>query len=325
MDWCKLPPCYLRLPDPAFEVVVNDISIPVMVVPEELLSRPLRGKNITIYVFLGFMTPPGNIKWIPAHYMIRRAIETGLIKRGGILVEPTSGNMGLALAFCARAYGINVHAIVSDALVPGKITPIKRYGAQVIRESEAVSLLKIEKSPGTIRLSALLAERLQGVFMNQYGNPWNPESYATQVAPQLWDGTNGLARVSLFAIGSTGGMLGLGGYFKSQDPVHQVIATMPYPGGEIEGTRDINRLKAVTHRWEKMPDLIDPVDELVARGWSAKLNEFGIPAGPSAGATLGSLTHYLSLKSPEELDEMRGKDGKVTAIITFADTLYPYS
>jgi len=326
MDWKTLPPCYLRLPDPAFEVSVNGVSIPVIVIPEELLSKNLRGKAIKIYAMLGFMTPTGNIKWIPAHYMIKKAIESGLVNRSGILVEPTSGNMGLSMAFCAEDYDdISVCTVISDDLPPGKIKPLERYGAKVIKESKAVKMLNLDSSPGSIVLSAKLAEMLDGVFLNQYANPWNPESYRTLVAEQLWNGVGGDASISLFAVGSTGGMLGLGGYFREQNPGHQVIATMPYPGQEIDGTRDLNRLQSVTQPWKEFPNVIDPLDQLVARARSAQLNEFGIPGGPSAGATLGSLDHYLLTRSKNELDALRGKDGNVTAIITFADTLYPYA
>ena len=318
MDWHKLPPCYLRLPDPAFEIEVGGIQIPVILIPEELLSKPLRGKGIKIYALLGFMTPTGNIKWIPARYMIRKAMNTGLLGRKGILVEPTSGNMGLSLAYCAMEHEIIVYAVISDNLPPGKIKPLERYGAQVIKESKALELLGLSTSPGSVVISKMLAERLGGLFMNQYDNPWNPESYAAEVAPQLWQGTGCDARVSLFAVGSTGGMLGIGGYFKAQDPSHQIIATMPYPGQEIDGTRDIKRLEAVTHKWKSLPDLIDPVDHLVARARSAQLNEFGIPGGPSAGATLGSLDHYLLMRAASgTLDELRGRDGSVTSIHHF--------
>jgi cysteine synthase len=302
------------------------VHIPVILVPEELLSKSLRGQRIKIYALLGFMTPTGNIKWIPARHMIHKAIETGLVAFGGALVEPTSGNMGLSLAYCAMEHDITVHAVVSDNLPQGKITPLLRYGANVIKESEAVKMLGLHVSPGSIELSRLLAAKIPAVFMNQYAHPWNPESYTELIAPQLWKGTGGEASVSLFAVGSTGGMLGLGGYFKMQNPRHRVIATMPYPGQEIDGTRDAKRLESVTQPWKNLPDLIDPVDQIVARARSAELNEYGIPGGPSAGATLGSLDHYLLMQfASGKLDSMRDSSGDVCAIITFADTLYPYA
>src|SRR5271165_5072375 len=117
MDWNI--PCYCRLPDPVLEIPIDDFHVPVIRLPEEVLSRRLRGQNIHIYALLGFVAPPGNIKRIPAGYMLEQAVASGIVAEGGTLVECTSGNMGVSLAFCAKRYGITVEAIVADELPEG--------------------------------------------------------------------------------------------------------------------------------------------------------------------------------------------------------------
>lgn len=324
MDWNI--PCYNRLPDPLFEIGIDDFSVPVIELPEQLLSSRLQGQGIRMHVLLGFMAPPGNIKRIPAGYMIAKAIESGRIEPGGALVEPTSGNMGVSLAFCAKKYDIGVIAIVSDKLAEGKFRPLLRHGAEVVRESEAARYLDLPSSPGSIGLAELYARKTGAVFLNQYGNSWNPQSYEELVAPQLWERFGD--RVSLFvsAIGSTGTLVGLGGYFKARNARFQVVATMPYLGQEIEGTRDEERLRQVTHDWRTVATAVDPIDELVARRVSALLNESGIPAGPSSGAALRSADHYLLQRMADRtIDELRNADGTVGVILPFADTLYPYA
>ena len=322
-------PCYAQMPDPHFMVEINDgtgdFEVPVLLLPEEILSKRLRRQSVRVYVFLGFMAPPGNIKRIPAGYMIDKAFETGLILSGDTVVEMTSGNMGVSLAFCAKNYGIRVVAIVSDSLPPGKLLPLQRHGAEVVKESEAIIALGFERSPGSIVLTGKYAEKIGGVFLNQYGHPWNPESYAVRVAPQLWEGIGEEASLFVSAVGSTGTLLGLGRYFKERCPRIVTIATMPYLGQNIDGTRDEKRLEEISHDWRSLNPIEEPIDEITARAVSAKLNENGIPAGPSSGAALGTAEHYLLTRLARgELDEMRGGDGAINVILPFADTLYPY-
>jgi cysteine synthase len=234
--------------------------------------------------------------------------------------------MGVSLAFCARRYGIKVVALVSDRLGDGKLRPLLRHGAAVLKESEAAESLGLRAAHSTIELAESYAKKHGAVFLNQYGNPWNPESYERLVAPQLWDHIGSCTSVLVSAIGSTGTLIGIGRYFQAKNPRFQVVATMPYLGQEIEGTRDDERLREVTHDWRDIATAIDPIDELVARRVSALLNESGIPAGPSSGAALRSADHFLLQRMADgSLDRLRSEDGAVGVIVPFADTLYPYA
>ena len=323
MDWNV--PCYCRLPDPVLEIPVDDFFLPVIRLPEEILSKRLRGQNIRIFALLGFVAPPGNIKRIPAGYMLERAVASGLLKSGDTLVEPTSGNMGVSLAFCARKYGVTVDAIVSDTLPAGKMLPLKRQGARVLQESEVLAALRLEKSPGCVELARRYAERNGFVFLNQYGNAWNPESYATLVAPGLWRGLEGNIAMFVSAVGSTGTLLGIGGYLKRKNPAIEIVATMPYLGQTIDGTRDYERLREISHDWRGLDPIVEPIDERTARAISNLLNENGIPGGPSSGAALGSAEHcLLDRLGKGTLDALRGRDGMIGVVAPFADTLYPY-
>lgn len=323
MDWNI--PCYGRLPDPLFDIPIDDFFVPVIQLPEELLSKRLQGHGIRIYALLGFIAPPGNIKRIPAGYMLKKAVESGLMKPGSTLVEPTSGNMGVSLAYCAKKYGIEVVAIVSDAVPAGKLLPLKRHGARVVKESEALARLGLPRSPGSVELAKRLAEDMGATFLNQYANAWNPESYATLIAPALWAGIGGRASMFVSAVGTTGTLLGIGSYLKSRRPDMTVIATMPYLGQNIDGTRDFERLKEIGHNWHALEPIIEPIDERTARAISNLLNESGIPGGPSSGAAFGSAEHCLLNKMGVGLlDEMRSDDGTIGVIVPFSDTLYPY-
>ena len=323
MDWTQ--PAYNRLPDPLFEFPVDDFSLPVIELPAEIfLSSPLHGKQIRIYALLGFMAPPGNIKRIPAGYTIEKLIERGELKPEDGVIDSSSGNWGVSVAFYGKRYNLRVIIVVSDKVPEGKLLPIRRQGATILKESEAVKALGLENSPGCMELARLYAEKHGLNYLNQYGNPLNPESYEVLVAPHLYEGTNGNISLLVSATGTRGTQLGLGRYFKKQNKTFQIVSTFPYLGQEIEGTRDERRLKEVNQ--PDIADYRDPIDHRVARAASAFLNEKGIPAGPSSGAALGSLEHYLLQRVVAgTLDELRSPDGTIGAVLTFADTLYPYS
>ncbi len=319
-----MPPFNME-PDPAFEIQVEDFRIPVLELPREFIPPPVRDRKIRIYALAGYHTPTGNIKYIPASYMLRRASETGLCQRGQTVVEATSGNFGDSLAFCARRYGVRVAAIVSDKLPEGKLLALRRQGTQILKEGEVTKLLNLTQPAPTTELARLYAERVGGVHLNQYGNPWNPESYATLIAPEFWRQTGGHASIFVSAVGTTGTIMGLGGYFKKQNPSLKAIATMPYLEQNIDGTRDSRRLKEVSFPWQELADHKRRIDARVAQAVSIELHRAGIHAGPSSGAALATLSHYLlELAETDSLDSLCDREGSIVAITTFADTLFPY-
>ncbi len=324
MDWTI--PCYNRLPDPVAGIRMIDYTLPVIRLPQEILSKRLRDQGIFVYALLGFMAPPGNIKRIPAEYMIDQAIRGGVLKEGGRMLEGTSGNMGVALAYCAKEHGVTVYALVADDLAPGKQLPLKRHGAVVISESAAARELGIIRSSGRVKLAAQYAEYIGAVYLNQYAHPWNPQSYEKLVAPELWGAVGGRASLFVAAVGSTGTLLGLGRYFRKRNPCIKIVATMPYLGQKIEGARDHEQLREIGHDWQKLKPIEDPIDERTARAASALLNENGIPAGPSSGGAFATAEHFLLNRlAGGTLNEMRDRVGEINVILPFADTLYPYA
>jgi cysteine synthase B len=322
MDWTL--PCHYRLPDPLFEIPIDDFHLPVVRLPEDLFSERLRGERVRVLALLGFVAPPGNIKRIPASYMLARASKTGLLRAGDTLVEPTSGNMGLSLAYCAPRYGVAVSALVSDSLPAGKLLALQRHGARAVKESEALALLGLATSPGCIELARRYAKTTDAVFLNQYANTWNPESYATLVAPALWDGSGG-ASLFVSAVGSTGTLIGIGSFLKNKNPAIEIVATLPHPGQSIGGTRDVERLKEIRHDWRALEPVVQPIDQAAALAASRRLNDAGIPGGPSSGAAFGTAEQFLLDRlAAGTLDTLRGDDGTIGVILPFADTIYPY-
>jgi cysteine synthase A len=315
VDWSD--PLLCQMPEPIAEIKMSDYSIPVIPIPKELLSAGINTGNVEAYALGGFAIRP-NGKRVSAEHMIAMAVKTGLVKRGGILVEPTSGGMGAAMAYCARPYDITVYTIVSDEMPNGKIVPQTRLGAIVKKESEVVRDLGLDTSPGVMELARLYAQKLGGAFLNQYHHPWNPESWAMLAEP-IFDIFGGELTEAFFDLGSTGGLRGLGAELKRLDPKIKIIATHPYYRRKIAGLRGPERLIEVAE-WRHVPDYIEAIDERTARAYSSELFRLaGIPAGESSGAVFGMCDHwYLDRAARQELG------GKHVAIMRFMDTFVPY-
>ena len=148
----------------------GQFHLPVVRLPDSLLPATLRGSGVVLEAILGFYTPTLNIKYIPASWMLKSMLAGSRFKRAYMLVENSSGNFALSLAACARTQGFEVTAIVSDNIAAGKLPPLRASGVHIIRESEAVARLKLERPCGGARMAELLAEKEGWINLGQYSN-----------------------------------------------------------------------------------------------------------------------------------------------------------
>lgn len=177
--------------------------------------------------------PGGSSKDRPALTMIDQAEQDGLLKPGGTIIEPTSGNTGVGLAIVAAQRGYNCIFVVTDKVAPEKVDLLKAYGAEVVVCPVAVP----PDDPASYYSTAeRLVNETPGAFRpNQYANPVNPRAHFETTGPEIWRQTDG--RVTHFVAGAgTGGTLsGVGRYLKSQNPDVQIVAADPegsvYSGG----------------------------------------------------------------------------------------------
>ena len=182
---------------------------------------------------LEISNPGGSSKDRPALTMIEAAERDGLLKPGGTIVEPTSGNTGVGLAIVAAQRGYQCIFVVTDKVAPEKIDLLRAYGAEVVVCPVAVA----PEDPDSYYSTAeRLVREVPGAFRpNQYGNPANPEAHLTTTGPEIWRQTDG--RITHFVAGAgTGGTLsGVGRYLKSQNPEVKIVAADPegsvYSGG----------------------------------------------------------------------------------------------
>jgi cystathionine beta-synthase len=186
-----------------------------------------------------FINPGGSVKDRAAVSMIDAAERDGVLRPGGTLVEPTSGNTGLGLAMVATLRGYRVIAVMPDKMSREKIDTLRAFGAEVVVCPTDVP----PDSPRSYyRVADRLTEEIDGAFQpNQYFNPANPEAHYRSTGPEIWRQTSGLITHLVVGVGTGGTISGAGRYLKEQNPGIEVIGADPegslYSGGPVHPYR----------------------------------------------------------------------------------------
>ncbi|HUQ39590.1 MAG TPA: cystathionine beta-synthase [Acidimicrobiales bacterium] len=197
------------------------------------LDRIARDVTCTVLAKLEFMNPGGSVKDRPAVAMVDAAERAGLLKEGGTIVEPTSGNTGVGLAIVAARRRYRCIFVMPDKMSQEKIGLLRAYGAEVIVCPTAVAP---EHPESYYSVSKRLAEEIPGAFRpNQYANPANPQSHVDSTGPEIWEQTKGRITHFIAGVGTGGTISGVGRYLKSKSDTVQVIGADPegsvYSGG----------------------------------------------------------------------------------------------
>ena len=224
--------------------------------------------------------------------MITGALKRGDIKPGDTLVEATSGNTGIALAMISAIKGLKIKLLMPENATEERIKSMKAYGAEVI-------LTPAEK---TIEYSRQLAEEMadeHGYFqLNQFGNPDNYKMHEKTTGPEIWRDTEGKITHFVSSMGTTGTIMGVSRYLKSQNPDVQIVGTQPTEGSSIPGIRRWSpEFLPKIFEADRVDRTIDVSQEEATQMARRMAKEEGIFAGMSSG---GALT--AALKLSDELE-----------------------
>ena len=197
------------------------------------LGRVARDVDCTVVAKLEMLNPGGSVKDRPALAMIEQAERDGLLKPGGTIVEPTSGNTGVGLAIVAAQRGYGCIFVVTDKVAPEKIRLLEAYGAEVVVCPVAV---EPDDPQSYYSVAERLVQETPGAFRpNQYGNPQNPAAHERTTGPEIWRQTAGRITHFVAGIGTGGTITGVARYLKAQSPAVQVVGADPagsiYSGG----------------------------------------------------------------------------------------------
>jgi cystathionine beta-synthase len=189
------------------------------------LNKVTEGLRPTILAKLEQLNPGGSVKDRIGLAMIEDAERRGLLRAGGTIIEPTSGNTGHGLAMAAAIKGYKMVFVMPDKMSPEKISLLRAYGAEVV-----ICPTNVERDSPQSYYS--VAERLTreipgGYQPNQYFNPRNPEVHYKTTGPEIWRQTEGKITTFVAGVGTGGTISGVGKYLKEQNPAIRVIGADP--------------------------------------------------------------------------------------------------
>ena len=205
--------------------VANSLIDLIGETPLVRLNRIATPDGVEILVKLESMNPGGSSKDRPALTMIDAAERDGLLKPGGVIVEPTSGNTGVGLAIVAAQRGYRCIFVMSDKMAAEKVALLEAYGAEVVVCPTAVA----PEDPDSYYSTAeRLTKETPGAFRpDQYSNPANPLAHYLTTGPEIWRDTDGTVTHFVAGAGTGGTISGVAKYLKEQNPQVRIIAAVP--------------------------------------------------------------------------------------------------
>lgn len=184
----------------------------------------------TIIAKLEYFNPAGSVKDRIGIAMIEKAEQQGLLNKNSVIIEPTSGNAGIALAFAASAKGYRLIIALPETFSVERRNLLKALGAELVLTPGS------EGMKGAIRIATELAEKTPNSFMpQQFKNPANPEIHRKTTAEEIWRDTDGEVDIFISGVGTGGTITGVGEVLKARKPTVRIIAVEPADSAVLSG------------------------------------------------------------------------------------------
>lgn len=185
--------------------------------------------GVTLLVKLEGNNPAGSVKDRAALNLIRQAEASGHLAPGARLIEATSGNTGIALAMVAASRGYRMRLIMPSNMSQERRDAMQAYGAELVLVEEGMEAAR--------DLALAMQARGEGLVLDQFNNPANPDAHYRSTGPEIWRQSGGAVTHFVSAMGTTGTIMGVSRYLKEQNPAVQVIGLQPAEGSQIPGIR----------------------------------------------------------------------------------------
>ncbi len=245
------------------------------------LTRVNPNPRVTLLAKMEGDNPASSVKDRAARSMILRAEERGTLRPGMKLIEPTSGNTGIALAMMACLKGYEIELVMPESASRERVLTMEAFGATVTLTPADQSM---EGAIDYVREKVLKGDYL---FLDQFSNPDNKLAHYETTGPEVWRDTDGQVTHFVSAMGTTGTIMGVSRYLKEKNPAVQIVGAQPTEGSSIPGIR----------RWPKayLPRIFEPerVDQTIdvsqadATAMARRLaREEGVFSGMSSGGAV---------------------------------------
>ena len=251
------------------------------------------GLNATIAAKLEAFNPAGSVKDRTACAMLDAAEASGALRPGGTIIEPTSGNTGIGLAWVAAARGYRTLIVMPDSMSPERRALIRAYGAELVLTDGALGM------KGAIARAQELHEQIAGSLIpDQFSNPANPAVHRRTTGPEIWEDTDGKVDIFVAGVGTGGTLTGVAEYLKAQNPAVRVVAVEPATSavleGGVPGPHGLQGIGAgfvpATLNTSAYDEVIPVTDEEAFAARRALVRLDGVLAGISSGAALHAAT-----------------------------------
>jgi len=237
---------------------------------------------------LEYMNPAGSVKDRVAVRMIDEAEKAGVLHKGDVIIEPTSGNTGIGLACVAAAHGYRLIITMPETMSLERRKLLSAYGAELVLTPAS------RGTKGAIKKANELAEEMGGFVPGQFTNPYNPQTHYDATGPEIWEDTEGEVDIFVAGVGTGGTITGIGKYLKEKNPAIEIAAVEPAGSPVLsDGIPGPHKIQGIGAGF--IPDILDSevYDEIITVGdeeaFAAcrKLVETeGILCGISSGAAL---------------------------------------
>ena len=277
----------------SYASIVDLIGNTPIIEVSELSPNP----DVKIYAKLEGQNPAGSVKDRIAKAMILSAEREGKLTSGSVILEPSSGNTGIALAMISSIRGYHLKIVLPDNVSIERRQLLEVWGAEIISSPGS------EGSNGAVRRAQQLAEENPDwVFLYQYGNEANPEIHYTTTGPEIFQDVPEISHF-IAGLGTSGTLMGVGRFLKEQNPNIQILAVEPPVGENVEGLRSLEDgfIPPVFENWNGMnlldgKRIIRPIESLECTRKLAQMS--GIFAGISSGAALAG-----ALRVAEQIEQ----------------------
>jgi cysteine synthase B len=247
------------------------------------LKRVNPNPKVRIMAKLEGNNPGGSIKDRPALYMINAAEQDGSLTKDKTILEPTSGNTGIALAMIGAAKGYHVTLTLPGCVSSERQHILEAFGAEVIMTCPKSG------TDGAIRMAHQMLEANPDTYFmpNQFANPANPQAHYETTGPEIWEQTDGEIDIFVTGLGTTGTLMGMSRYMKERPKPVKVVGVEPVQGHTIQGLK--NMTESIVPDIYQRPQLDDvlPMGDEEAFDMTRRLaTEEGLFAGISSGANV---------------------------------------